>query len=361
MASTGEVFEILFESCVRGFHVYQDVWTPLLGELLSCTRELGNAHDIFAVRVTKEGVIVGHVPKKISSTCSLFISTGGVISCEVTDPHRRYSRDLAQGGLEIPCVFKFQGTQQLIDKANKLLAISNKSNDDQEDTAKEPESSTVGECPAEVFPEVKQIKVEETLISSAPIPVLPDAKRIKVEELEDEQIVWVVFSGTRIQLYNEDKLMIEEQRRLNDRHINFAQAMLRSQFPHCDGLKNTLLQRRVKLSIANKIVQILHTRSDHWVVISNIYSSESELSLYDTVYNDIDDSTKALIRSMFEEDITVTIAQVQKQTGDVDCGVYSVAIATSLLYGLSPGPYVQSLLRPHMIDCFEKKSIQPFP
>ena len=118
------------------------------------------------------------------------------------------------------------------------------------------------------------------------------------------------------------------------------------------------MQHRVKYSVKNKIVQILHTQSDHWVVISNVYCSGTELSLYDTIYNDIDDSTMALIRSMFKEDVTVTVAQVQKQQGHVDCGVFSVATATSLLHGLSPGPYVQALLQPHI---FEKKEMQPFP
>jgi len=36
-------------------------------------------HDIFTVKVTKVGLTVGHVLKKISLTCSLFISNGGVI------------------------------------------------------------------------------------------------------------------------------------------------------------------------------------------------------------------------------------------------------------------------------------------
>ena len=141
--------------------------------------------------------------------------------------------------------------------------------------------------------EANQIKVEKMS------PSVPEAKRIKVGELEDEEIIWVAFSGTRIQLYCEDKLMIEEQRRLNDRHINFAQALLRSQFPQCDGLRNIVLQHRVEFIVKSKIVQILHTRSDHWVVISNIYCSGTELSLYDTVCNDINDSTMVLIRSMF--------------------------------------------------------------
>ena len=172
-----------------------------------------------------------------------------------------------------------------------------------------------------------------------------------------------MFPGTRIQLLIEDKLMIEEEHQLNDCHINFAQAMLRTQFPKCDGLKNTLLQNQVRLTIANKIVQILHIRNNHWVVISNVHCSGDDLSVYDTVYDDIDSSTiMALLSSIFEENINVSIVpQVQKQQGDVDCGVFSIAIATSLLHDLAPGPYKQSLLRPHLISCFENKAMIPFP
>ena len=65
--------------------------------------------------------------------------------------------------------------------------------------------------------------------------------------------------------------------------------------------------------------------------------------VYDTVYNDIDDSTMDLIHLMFEEDITVIITQVQKQQGDVNCRVFSIAIAILILYGLSPGPYVRAV------------------
>ena len=41
-----------------------------------------------------------------------------------------------------------------------------------------------------------------------------------------------------------DKTVIQNGQRLNDRHINFAQVMLRRQFPHLEGLKLTLLQEK---------------------------------------------------------------------------------------------------------------------
>ena len=40
--------------------------------------------------------------------------------CKVTGS-RRYSRDLPQGGLEVPCTLKFQGSTKDIDKVKKLL------------------------------------------------------------------------------------------------------------------------------------------------------------------------------------------------------------------------------------------------
>ena len=48
--------------------MYQDRWLPVQDEMLACKRETGNVYDPFAVKVVKTGVIVGHVPRKISST-----------------------------------------------------------------------------------------------------------------------------------------------------------------------------------------------------------------------------------------------------------------------------------------------------
>ena len=112
MAAIGVIYETTFSTCMKGYHVYQEEWTPVLDEMLSCCREFANVHDPFAVKVVKAGSTVGHLPIKISSTCSLFIMKGGVISCKVTDPARKYSGDLVQGGLEIPCVITLRGTRR---------------------------------------------------------------------------------------------------------------------------------------------------------------------------------------------------------------------------------------------------------
>ena len=93
---------------------------PFIGETLSCSRETSNLHDPFAVKVLKTDKIVGHLPKRISSTCSIFLRKEGTITCTVSG-ERRYSRDLTQGGLEIPCLLIFEISESLISKIKKML------------------------------------------------------------------------------------------------------------------------------------------------------------------------------------------------------------------------------------------------
>ena len=94
------------------------------GEVLNCYREVGNTHNPSAVAVRKDAVTVGYIPCAISSVCLNFIRRGGIISCMVNGS-RRYSADLPQGGLEIPCILTFQTTNaELRDKSKKLIEAS---------------------------------------------------------------------------------------------------------------------------------------------------------------------------------------------------------------------------------------------
>ena len=65
------------DSCVRGFQVYSDRWTPALGEILVCEIEDGNASNSYTVAIKKGSEIIGHVPRKISAACHLFLGFGG--------------------------------------------------------------------------------------------------------------------------------------------------------------------------------------------------------------------------------------------------------------------------------------------
>ena len=73
-------------------YIYKEIWEAVVGEILACEREPKNAADRYAVAVKKDGTIIGHLPRKVSGVCSLFVRRGRIIHCTVTG--RRYSGDL---------------------------------------------------------------------------------------------------------------------------------------------------------------------------------------------------------------------------------------------------------------------------
>ena len=84
--------------------------------MLQCSREISNAHDPYTVKVMKAGTNYGWAlaeEKKLNPFT--VIRKGGTIDCEVTEPNRKYSRDLLHGGLEIPCVLTLQGIKDLVE------------------------------------------------------------------------------------------------------------------------------------------------------------------------------------------------------------------------------------------------------
>ena len=64
-------FEI--EAMVRGYHIYKDVWCAVIDEEFPCKREDGNRFDPFAVAVCNGDIVIGHVPRKISSVRYIFV------------------------------------------------------------------------------------------------------------------------------------------------------------------------------------------------------------------------------------------------------------------------------------------------
>ena len=106
--------------CVRGYHVYEAVWRAVVGETLACERGPRNEHDRYAVAVKKDGQIIGHLPRIVSRVCSLFMRRGGSIHCTVSGT-RRFSTDLPQGGMEIPCFLVFKASPAELKKLKKAI------------------------------------------------------------------------------------------------------------------------------------------------------------------------------------------------------------------------------------------------
>ena len=67
---------------IRGYHEYKLIWNnPVVGEDLLCECEVGNPRNTYVVAVKKviDGnlTMVGHILRRISSICSMFLRRGG--------------------------------------------------------------------------------------------------------------------------------------------------------------------------------------------------------------------------------------------------------------------------------------------
>ena len=95
-----------FLATIRGYHVYRDVWHPEEDEILSCSHEVGNAFDVFAIKATNQrGIIVGHLSREIPRPSKFLLDRGASIKAILVGTNYRRS-PLFQGGLEIPCLVK---------------------------------------------------------------------------------------------------------------------------------------------------------------------------------------------------------------------------------------------------------------
>ena len=147
---------------IRGFHVYKEVWKPILTERLNLSHERKNLHDRYAI-LAYEGLagrladsIIGHLPREIPRPPRFFLLRGGVAFAEVINTTHRRSPPV-QGGLEIPLkvVIEIEATAKntlIIDKY-KELALAN---------YKEPDlNGHFDDCTKDVLKELQDVQEEE--------------------------------------------------------------------------------------------------------------------------------------------------------------------------------------------------------
>ena len=100
------------ESCIRGYHHYRHLCKPPIGGKCICRRDPYNEYDRFAVDVISNFSKVGSVPRKFSELISTFLKLkDATLCCEVTG-EEFVSRDLPQGGIELPCKYIFSGQRR---------------------------------------------------------------------------------------------------------------------------------------------------------------------------------------------------------------------------------------------------------
>ena len=76
-----------------------------------------------------------------------------------------------------------------------------------------------------------------------------------------------------ITLYLDDKQSILNGERLTGSQITVAQSLVKTQFPHFNGLEDTLLlfhEKRKCGPIFPETVQILHVDGNHWITVYSL-------------------------------------------------------------------------------------------
>lgn len=112
-------------------------------------------------------------------------------------------------------------------------------------------------------------------------------------------------------------------------------------------------------------VQILHTGNSHWVCVSTIDCDPGTIRLYDSLYNDIieEEVSQQVECLLNDSNYFIEVVPVQQQSNGSDCGVFSAAFATSLVYGFRPQDmnFDTTCMRCHLHDCLKDDLIIPFP
>ena len=159
---------------------------------------------------------------------------------------------------------------------------------------------------------------------------------------------------------------------LNDKHnvMYAAQHLLKSQFPHISGLQPTFLGKAHQWKVmTSEGVKIINQSNSHWICLSTIGCAPDTAYFYDSMlYN------KSCLHPQVTKDIVspvhaagdcidVMVPQSQLQVSADDCGLFAIATATFLCFGIPLSTILcdQKKMREHLRRCFENGKMSPFP
>ncbi len=90
---------------------------------------------------------------------------------------------------------------------------------------------------------------------------------------------WLTYDWQVLTLV--DKALIVSGDELTDKHINFAQALLKQQHD-ISGLWSSLLLSTMSSPVTTPALQIMHCRGNHWLVVTTIGCIAGVVKVYDS-------------------------------------------------------------------------------
>ena len=138
-------------------------------------------------------------------------------------------------------------------------------------------------------------------------------------------------------------------------HTTNHVALLKEQFPRIAGLHATASLTLLGLppATSDTFVQIINLVGNHWIAVSDLLSPPDTVYVYDSSPN-INSVLEAHIASFVSTNkrtISVHWPQLQRQHGSNECGLFSLACATTLCLGNDPClfRYDQVRMRAHLM------------
>ena len=139
---------------------------------------------------------------------------------------------------------------------------------------------------------------------------------------------WLTFNG--IDLTEADRDIILSGECLRDKHMDFAQALLKKQSGSIAGLKSTLVPPKLQQNSPYCGSEVLHIV--HWVVVSTL-QCPGNIQVFDSLFSSIDGETKSMLTQLFGEESSIEMGDGPQQKGGIDCAVYAIATSTALAHG----------------------------
>ena len=96
---------------------------------------------------------------------------------------------------------------------------------------------------------------------------------------------------------------------------------------------------------------------------ATIEATSYEVKVYDSVFDSVDDHIATVLTNLFGSLANFKSVKIPKQAGTSDCGLFAIANAAALCFGKNPAilHFNQALMRLHLVQCMEQKTITPFP
>lgn len=131
----------------------------------------------------------------------------------------------------------------------------------------------------------------------------------------------------------EDRCRVRNNEELNDQHMNAAQKLLKRQFETNNGLRVTV--HNVK-SEPTPYIQVFHVNGDH-CILAAACSDNGPIEVYDSLSKGkLSTGILKLLRNVHGANVNVKLMNFQQQKGYRDCGLLTIANATSLCLGDDP-------------------------